>query len=457
LSNGAADTSRVVWSEGIFLRPHHFQQQDRWVETSIHGATRDLVAGAWGVRRVQLDEGLLQQGRVGLAEADVVLPDGTAVRVGRDTPPPEPITIGDEGGLVFLAVPQRLAGAAAVDAGGTATGLRLRGEMLDVKDEIASPTAATERLEVAVPALVLLRESDPHDGYAALAVARIKTVETPTADDAARRLALDDDFILPTLRIDGCPVLKRRVRDLLDQLAGTAEDLVAWVRGKRAGVGSEQDLWLLQVINRAELELRHLHRLGQIHPERLYLFLVGLLGELATLTSDGRRPPPPEEIPPYRHDLPGEAFTYLFRALGRQLGTKVERRAVKLEVQKMRHRGTFVVQIDDHAVVADATLYLAVGAATPVEEIYQGFPKAATIGPINDFQGLIDGQMRGIGAEPVRHLPDGLPYYQGRAYFALDRTSPYWANLPRSPGMGVLVIGPLADADLVIDCWAIKD
>ncbi len=440
MSNGAADTSRVVWSEGIFLRPHHFQQQDRWVEASIHTATRDLAAGAWGVRRVQLDEGLLQQGRVGIAEADVVLPDGTAVHIGRDTPPPEPVTIGDEGGLVFLAVPQRLAGAAAVDAGGTATGLRLKGEMLDVKDEIASPNASTERLEVAVPALVLLRASDPQDGYAVLAVARVKAVETPTADDAARRLVLDDDFILPTLRIDGCPVLKRRVRDLLDQLAGTAEDLVAWVRGKRA-----------------ELELRHLHRLGQVHPERLYLFLVGLLGELATLTSDSRRPPPPEEIPPYRHDLPGEAFTYLFRALGRQLGTRVERRAVMLEVQKMRHRGTFVVQIDDHGVVADATLYLAVGAATPVEEIYQGFPKAATIGPINDFQGLIDGQMRGIGAEPVRHLPDGLPYYQGRAYFALDRTSPYWANLPRSPGIGVLVIGPLADADLVIDCWAIKD
>ena len=29
--------SKVVWSEGMFLNPHHFQQQERYLEKYIQG------------------------------------------------------------------------------------------------------------------------------------------------------------------------------------------------------------------------------------------------------------------------------------------------------------------------------------------------------------------------------------------------------------------------------------
>jgi type VI secretion system protein ImpJ len=30
-----SDKNRVVWSEGLFLRPQHFQQQERYLEAFI--------------------------------------------------------------------------------------------------------------------------------------------------------------------------------------------------------------------------------------------------------------------------------------------------------------------------------------------------------------------------------------------------------------------------------------
>ena len=40
--------ARVIWSEGLFLRPHHFQQQERFFESlldsrlgPLHGVPRD--------------------------------------------------------------------------------------------------------------------------------------------------------------------------------------------------------------------------------------------------------------------------------------------------------------------------------------------------------------------------------------------------------------------------------
>lgn len=41
--------NRVVWSEGMFLRPQHFQQHDRYLETLVDGRCRSpwRAAGAF--------------------------------------------------------------------------------------------------------------------------------------------------------------------------------------------------------------------------------------------------------------------------------------------------------------------------------------------------------------------------------------------------------------------------
>ena len=34
-----SENNRIVWSEGLFLRPQHFQQQERHLESWIEGRT----------------------------------------------------------------------------------------------------------------------------------------------------------------------------------------------------------------------------------------------------------------------------------------------------------------------------------------------------------------------------------------------------------------------------------
>ena len=41
--------SRVVWSEGMYLGPHHFQTQSRYFEDSIHFAVEQCWFEPWGV------------------------------------------------------------------------------------------------------------------------------------------------------------------------------------------------------------------------------------------------------------------------------------------------------------------------------------------------------------------------------------------------------------------------
>ncbi len=54
-----SDRQRVAWAEGMFLRPQHFQQQNRYQEFFAH--TRALAGEPhyWGFRRIEIDEAAL--------------------------------------------------------------------------------------------------------------------------------------------------------------------------------------------------------------------------------------------------------------------------------------------------------------------------------------------------------------------------------------------------------------
>ncbi len=104
--------NRVVWSEGMFLRPQHLQQHDRYVETLVDGRCRSLLAGGWGFSELRLDQSLLAQGKLAILGARGVLPDGTPFDIPGDDLAPAPLTVdgGLRDALVYLALPLKRAG-----------------------------------------------------------------------------------------------------------------------------------------------------------------------------------------------------------------------------------------------------------------------------------------------------------------------------------------------------------
>ena len=51
--------NKIIWSEGMFLRTQHFQQQDRYVERLVRNRTAHLRRGRIGILvGVELDEPL---------------------------------------------------------------------------------------------------------------------------------------------------------------------------------------------------------------------------------------------------------------------------------------------------------------------------------------------------------------------------------------------------------------
>ena len=80
--------SRVVWSEGMYLGPHHFQAQSRYFEDSIGFTTAALWFEPWGLVGAQLDAEALKNGTVSLIHARGILPDGMVFHMPESDPLP---------------------------------------------------------------------------------------------------------------------------------------------------------------------------------------------------------------------------------------------------------------------------------------------------------------------------------------------------------------------------------
>ena len=112
--------SKVLWTEGLFLQPHHFQQADRHAESMRAGLARRLVPYAWGVSDLEIDEEILKVGQFAVKSCSGLMPDGTVFRVpgGEDHPPALDVPANTKDCVVYLSIPQRRQGALEIDASG---------------------------------------------------------------------------------------------------------------------------------------------------------------------------------------------------------------------------------------------------------------------------------------------------------------------------------------------------
>jgi len=78
---------KVVWQEGMLLRPQHFQQSDRYYDHQLKARTQKLGNYAWGFFNLEIDRQFLNMGKLVLNQASGILPDGTLFELGSEREP----------------------------------------------------------------------------------------------------------------------------------------------------------------------------------------------------------------------------------------------------------------------------------------------------------------------------------------------------------------------------------
>src|SRR3990170_2454935 len=167
--------NRVIWSEGLFLQPQHFQQQDRYFERYVENRSQALVPHSWGFTEVEFERDFLKIGKVGLRRLSGVFPDGTPFRMPDDDPLPAPIDIGQEirDQRLHLAVPLRRPGELEVSRSPSSEELMRSEIRAFLAPNATANSGDPATLEVAALRTRLLLESAATEAYALVPLAHV--------------------------------------------------------------------------------------------------------------------------------------------------------------------------------------------------------------------------------------------------------------------------------------------
>ena len=86
-------SNKVLWGEGQFLRPQHFQFQDAYHEWRTAETAASLHPYAWGLRKLVIDVDALSTGVLRIEHLQLILPDGELFNAPQDDPLPAPVSL----------------------------------------------------------------------------------------------------------------------------------------------------------------------------------------------------------------------------------------------------------------------------------------------------------------------------------------------------------------------------
>jgi type VI secretion system protein ImpJ len=422
--------NKVVWSEGMFLRPHHFQQQTRYIENYIEARVSPTRSYPWGFSELTIDRQLLALGKFNIISASGIFPDGTPFSIPESDDPPEPleldVNVRDQ--VIYLSLPVRHPGTVEVDMEVTEEGLaRNYVHEYQVRDS-NSGIEDISHLLVGKLRMRYLLESEEKGQYARLGIARVSEVGSDN------QITLDTQFISPTLNCASDTVLKGFIKELNGLLHQRGEALAGRVTASGQGGAAEiTDFLLLQIVNRYEPIIAHYASLVGLHPLQFFEKALELAGEISTITSVSKRP---VEFGPYMHESLGESFRPIMQSLRDSFSMEVQTRATPLALQEKGY-GIKVAVIPDKTMLDDASFVLEVSADISTEEIRTLLPSHIKIGSVEQIRDLINRALPGIKLIPMPVAPRQLPYHAGNVYFELERSSAFWESLKVSGGIAM--------------------
>ena len=444
-----AHKNKVVWTEGLFVRPQHFQQQERYIERLVSENLHSTRTHAWGLTELEMDPDVLSVGKFGLRNAKGYFQDGTPFDAPNEDLLPEPLTITEDirEVVVYLGIP--MARAHGLDsithekAGDVDEIVRFRQQDLDVRDT-TSDGQLSAMLQVAPLGLKLLLASQLSDDYLVFPVAKIRECR------ADNQVVLTDDFIPSVMRFSASSRLAGMVTELKGMLTQRADGLAARaVASGRGGTGEIGDFLKLQVLNRAEVLFGDLIDQDCAHPHDLYRDVIALCGELATFGT-GRRAP---EFHGYRHDDLWACF-HPTMAIYRQLMSDTDQQsAVSLPLEAKGY-GIRVATLSDKSLLANAAFVLAVAADVSDDQLRGNFPNLLKVAPVERISELVNAQIPGIAIAVLPVTPRQIPYHAGFMYFEIQRGGQLWDMLSSSAGFAFHVAAELPGLEL--EFWAIR-
>jgi len=443
--------SKVVWSEGLFLRPQLFQQQERYLEHYAHKRCAALTPFFWGFNHFEIDAEAQSLGKLVLKSAAGVFADGTPFDTPGHTPLPAPLTIKSEHleQLIYLAAPIRVPNGEETAFEETPDSLA-RYHVFDHELRDANSIGQGPKIvQLSGLRMRLLPEKELTQSWIGLAVARVTEIR---GDGSIR---IDPNHTPPVTGYGACGLIKNwlnQVHGLARLRADALAQRLSGANGRGGEAADVSDYLLLQLLNRYEPLLQHMLNVGETSPEVLYAQLTSFAGELSTFVRSKTRRPLVH--PAYQHDNPYRCIKPVVDDLQVQLNEVLIRSAQRIELQDRAH-GIQLAVVNPDELQRFAAVVLAVSAQIPAEILQQQFAAQTKVGPSERLPELLRSHLPGVVLQALPVPPRQIPFHAGYVYYQLTQTGPLWEQIAKFGGLAMHIAGDFPD--LRLELWGIRD
>jgi type VI secretion system protein ImpJ len=417
-------TRKPIWTEGLLVSQHHFQQQDQYFEGLVHDRIRAVTHYDWGVSELKIDERGFAAGQFRLQRLCAIWPDGVSVACGEGTgiKLPEPRDLPTEAQRVEVFVGLSTSqDAAQVSLDGTAV-RRFTRELYSAVD--SNTGSAAQEVEWARPNLRILFGNERRDGFVTLRIAELIRQDTG-------QFVVLDTRVPSVLNLAAAPFLETGVRRVLANIVSRQQQLFGERRG-RQNAGAEfhateiRKFLLLQALSGVIPELNHLLDTARVHPEEAYLALARLAGTLACFSAELD----PIELPKFNYQELGETFESLFAIVLRLVSGGTERAYTEIPLEH-RPDGMFIGRVAEPKLLGQE-FFIAVKANMAEALVRERAPAVLKLAGWNHIYDVVKHARTGVKIA-VEWAPSGaLPLKPGLCFFRVAREGQYWEDIAKS-------------------------
>jgi type VI secretion system protein ImpJ len=423
----SAPLTQLNWNEGLFLRPHHLQEDARYSTQFLSYHLGLISPYHFGIRAVEIDEGRLEDGMFVIRRLELVLPSGEVLLYPENTRlesrkiiEPGP---GRESRMkVFVGVRRFREQEPNVSEEGPETKDPGR-YVVDHKLVYDHNTGRdSQELEFKYYNARIFFEDEPMEEYDALPVAELVPPEVGLPLSRLSR-----NYIPPCTSIGGSSVLHQSIRQLHAAAAAKGARLAAradaeGVRSGQAVQGDVLSLWKLHTIQGCLPYMREAVEVAAIHPYPLFIELCRLAGQLSSFSTTQAV----VELPKYAHREPVRCFGELLPVIHRLLDELIPSNFARVPLTQdgFRYSG----DLREEWLELRNRFFLAVSSDLPEALIERWFRGTAKIAARSNIDRIVSQRLRGIGTNKTER-PRVLPPRDGVTYFELDRDAADWNDV----------------------------
>jgi type VI secretion system protein ImpJ len=443
--------SKIVWSEGMYLAPHHFQAQNRYFEDSVHFATSNLWNEIYGFAACEVDRDALQNGIISVSHARGIFQDGLAFDMPECDSPPEARTFADlfsptaDYLTISLAVPRWIPDGKNCELemipDGTSRYVR---QMQTLHDE---NTGRDEKpVSIGRKNIRLVLESEASDGLLTLPLARVMR-------DGAGHFTADPTFIPPCISVTASRrlmALLNRLVEILEEKSGMVSEEQSQTQGKfQTGLSARQvsQFWFLHALNSSLTPLRHILLSKHSHPEELFREMSRLAGALCTFGLDTH----PRTLPSYDHEHLDRCFDALDDHIRRLLEIVMPAQAIAIPLRPSA-RYFYEGNVLDPRCFGRSRWILGIRSQVGEADLITRTPQYVKVCSAKFVPDLVKRALPGLSLSHIPVPPSAIAARVDGQYFSINRTGPCWEHIMQTRKIGVYVPGelPLPEMELVV-------